>query len=533
MDTKALRQKILDLAIRGKLVPQDPNDEPASVLLERIREEKQQMLKEGKLKPKDLKNDTIIFRGEDNLHYEKFRDGSVKCIEDEIPFEVPMGWEWCRIKNISIIGTGATPLKNNPDYYQNGTIPWITSTATSTDFIKDSTNYITNLAVKETNCTLYPIGTLVIAMYGEGKTRGQISELGIEACTNQACATLQVLGNSEYLKQFVKTYFQYNYNNLRQKAKGGQQPNLNQTIIANTIIPIPAQKEMKQMIVSLSKYICIIDSIDENKSGILTSIKHAKKCILDIAIRGKLVPQNPDDEPASILLERIRLEKEKLIKQGKIKRDKKESIIFKGDDNSYYRDDENAIIDISDELPFIIPDSWCWGKLKDIVIINPRNKLSDDTEVSFIPMPLIEDGYSGRHTSETRKWEEVKVGFTHFKEGDIGIAKITPCFENKKSTIFKNLCNGYGAGTTELHVLRPYKDTILPEYLLVYVKTNQFIENGKQTFSGAVGQQRIRKAYVENTYFPIPPIKEQYRIVKQLEDLFSYLSTMENALLSV
>lgn len=298
-------------------------------------------------------------------------------------------------------------------------------------------------------------------------------------------------------------------------------------------MPLPSLSEQYRIVEKLNELLSFVDTIESNKTTLQDLIKQTKSKILDLAIRGKLVPQNLNDEPTSVLLERIRVEKEELIKQGKIKRDKKESIIFRGDDNSYYRDDKNATIDISDELPFTIPNSWCWGILKDIVIINPRNKLADDTEVSFIPMPLIEDGYSGRHTSETRKWEEVKMGFTHFKEGDIGFAKITPCFENKKSTIFKNLCNGYGAGTTELHVLRPYKDTILPEYLLAYVKTNQFIENGKQTLSGAVGQQRIGKAYIENTYFPIPPIKEQHRIIKQLEDLFSYLNTMADALLSV
>ncbi len=242
------------------------------------------------------------------------------------------------------------------------------------------------------------------------------------------------------------------------------------------------------------------------------------------------MPQDPNDEPASVLLNRIRAEKEELIKQGKIKRNKKESIIFRGRDNSYYLNDGNTIIDISDEIPFIIPDSWSWGKLKDIVIINPRNKLADDTEVAFVPMSLIEDGYSGSHTSEIRKWKEVKTGFTHFKECDIGIAKITPCFENRKSVIFRNLCNGYGAGTTELHILRSYKNTILPEYLLAYVKTNQFIENGKQTFSGAVGQQRVGKEYIENAYFPIPPIQEQYRIAEKIEGLFNYLNTITNAL---
>lgn len=329
--------------------------------------------------------------------------------------------------------------------------------------------------------------------------------------------------NSGYAKDYC--------NSIR--TDGVNQSNINAQKLGNFLVPIPSKFEQEKIATRITQLLPAILTIQMNKQAVNELVNKTKSKILDLAIRGQLVPQNPDDEPASILLDRIRSEKEKLIKQGKIKRDKKESIIFRDDDNSYYRDDKNATIDISDELPFTIPNSWCWGILKDIVIINPRNKLADDTEVSFIPMPLIEDGYSGRHTSETRKWEEVKMGFTHFKEGDIGFAKITPCFENKKSTIFKNLCNGYGAGTTELHVLRPYKDTILPEYLLAYVKTNQFIENGKQTLSGAVGQQRIGKAYIENTYFPIPPIKEQHRIIKQLEDLFSYLNTMADALLSV
>ena len=259
-------------------------------------------------------------------------------------------------------------------------------------------------------------------------------------------------------------------------------------------------------------------------------IAKAKSKILDLAIRGRLVPQDPDDEPATALLERIRAEKEELIRQGKIKRDKKESVIFRGEDNSYYLNDGTNTVDVSEELPFEIPDSWSWSRLKDIVIINPRNKLDDDMDVAFIPMPLIEDGYSGRHTSEVRKWKKVKAGFTHFQEGDVGVAKITPCFENRKSTIFENLYNGFGAGTTELHVFRPYNGTILPQYLLAYIKSAQFIENGKQTFSGAVGQQRISKEYVENAYFPIPPIWEQKRIVHQLGIVFKYLNSIADSL---
>ena len=272
------------------------------------------------------------------------------------------------------------------------------------------------------------------------------------------------------------------------------------------------------------------DTIDRDEDDLREYIQNIKSKILDLAIRGQLVPQDPADEPASVLLERIRAEKEELIRKGKIKRDKKESIIFRGEDNSYYLNDGQMTADISDDLPFDIPDSWCWARLKDVLIINPRNKLDDTLDVAFIPMPLIDDGYSGKHTAEVRPWKEVKTGFTHFAEGDVGVAKITPCFENRKSTVFENLSNGYGAGTTELHILRPYGKTILAKYLLAYVKSDYFVENGKQTFTGAVGQQRIGKDYVEGAYFPIPPIKEQERIVQQINTVFEYLNTIADAL---
>ena len=311
---------------------------------------------------------------------------------------------------------------------------------------------------------------------------------------------------------------------------GSAQPKMTQDKMNSILVSLPPYNEQKRLCQHLNELLAVVNNIEYGKEEVLTFVSKVKAKILDLAIRGELVPQDPNDEPASVLLERIRAEKEELVKQGKIKRDKKESIIFKGEDNSYYENVGEKMIDISDELPFNIPDSWCWGKLKDIVIINPRNKLDDDMEAAFIPMPLIEDGYSGNHSFEIRKWKDIKSGFTHFKDGDVGIAKITPCFENRKSVVFKNLCNGYGAGTTELHVLRPYKDTILAEFLLVYAKSQRFIEDGKQTFSGAVGQQRIGKEYIETVYFPIPPLQEQQRIINHINNLFNYLNVIETAL---
>ena len=145
-------------------------------------------------------------------------------------------------------------------------------------------------------------------------------------------------------------------------------------------------------------------------------------------------------------------------------------------------------------------------------------------------MPMISEGYANAHTYEVRNWKNVKSGFTHFAENDIGIAKITPCFENRKSVIFRDLCNGFGAGTTELHVLRPQSEALLPEYALALLKSEMFINSGVQAFTGAVGQQRVGKDYVMNTYFPLPPYAEQHRIVDQISKLFALIATIETAL---
>jgi len=316
---------------------------------------------------------------------------------------------------------------------------------------------------------------------------------------------------------------------VKEKANG-LIPGLSRDIVLDILTPTPPVNEQLRIVQSVEVILSLIDQVDRVKGEFKDTIRSTKSKILDLAIRGQLVPQDPADEPASVLLERIRAEKEELIKQGRIKRDKKESVIFRGEDNSYYLNEGQMTVDISNNLPFTIPESWCWTRIKDVLIVNPRNKLEDDLEVSFIPMTLIDDGYSGNHTAEVRKWKKVKTGFTHFAEGDIGLAKISPCFENRKSAVFTDLANGYGAGTTELHILRPLGKSILTHYLLAYVKSDCFVEGGKQTFTGDVGQQRISREYVENAYFPLPPIKEQERIVQQISTVFQFLDSISDAL---
>ena len=260
--------------------------------------------------------------------------------------------------------------------------------------------------------------------------------------------------------------------------------------------------------------------------------KALREKILDLAIRGKLVPQDPNDEPASVLLEHIRAQKQQLVKEGKLKAKdiKNDTIIFKGEDNLHYEQFQDGMVKcIEDEIPFVVPEGWAWCRFLSGFIINPRNSIQDNIEVSFIPMPLIQDGYTNNHKSEIRLWKKVKTGYTHFAENDIAIAKITPCFENKKSVVFRNLSNGYGAGTTELHIIRTLANTVLPEYVLWYIKRDDFISDGISVFSGAVGQKRIGREFIEQYLIPLPPISEQERILEAIHTAFISIDNIEHS----
>ena len=254
--------------------------------------------------------------------------------------------------------------------------------------------------------------------------------------------------------------------------------------------------------------------------------------VLDLAIRGKLVSQDPNDEPASVLMERIHEQKLQMVREGKLKAKdvKDDTIIFKGDDNCYYEKySDGSVKNIQDEIPFDLPVGWAWSRISSFSIINPRNSLSNELEVSFIPMPLISEGYKNEHSFEIKEWKNVKTGFTHFAEGDIGVAKITPCFENKKSVIFNGLQNGFGAGTTELHIIRVFSKAINAKYVLWNLKTNAFIADGINAFSGAVGQKRISKEFIADYLLPIPPIQQQNKIVNVVDDCFRSIDAIENS----
>ena len=247
--------------------------------------------------------------------------------------------------------------------------------------------------------------------------------------------------------------------------------------------------------------------------------KQLKNSILQWAIQGKLVPQDPNDEPASVLLERIRKEKERLVKEKKIKKDKNASIIFRGEDNSYYEKflSTGEVKCIDDEIPFEIPSNWEWTRISSIFQLNPRVEANDNMLAAFIPMEAISAVYGSDYHYYERKWKEIKSGFTQFADGDIAFAKITPCFQNRKSAVFSNLPNGIGTGTTELKVLRPYGETINRFYTLYFLESPYFIDEA--TFKGTANQQRIVVGYLENKLFPLPPIEEQRRIADKIAEV--------------
>ena len=254
-------------------------------------------------------------------------------------------------------------------------------------------------------------------------------------------------------------------------------------------------------------------------NSLMTSLP---KSILQEAIQGKLVPQIAEEGNAKELLDQIKEEKEKLVEQGKLKKSAlNDGVIFRGDDNKYFEKKGVETICIDDKIPFDIPNTWEWMRLSDVVQVNPKNDVPDNTLAAFIPMERIDATYLSSFTYSERKWGDIKAGFTHFADGDVAFAKITPCFQNRKSMILKGLPNGVGAGTTELKVLRPYAETIDREYLLFFLESSYFVEEA--TFKGTANQQRIISGYLETKLFPLPPLSEQRRISEKIKELYSLI----------
>ena len=239
------------------------------------------------------------------------------------------------------------------------------------------------------------------------------------------------------------------------------------------------------------------------------AVPRLRRFVLDLAVRGKLVDQDPNDEPAAELLKRIAKEKTRLVKAGEIRKPRIIPTL------------------LGQDVPFPLPTNWHWSQIAEIGVLGPRNAADDHGQSSFVPMPLIASGYGLIIEHEIRRWGEIKRGYTHFAEGDVGLAKITPCFENGKSAVFRNLTGGLGSGTTEVHIVRPL--FVDPDYILIFLKCPHFIEGGIPKMTGTAGQKRVPIEYFASSPFPLPPLAEQHRIVAKVDELMALCNRLEKA----
>ena len=519
MDTKALRQKILDLAIRGKLVPQDPKDEPAAVLLERIRAEKQRMVKDGKLKPKDIKNDTVIFKGDDNLHYEKFPDGTVKCIEDEVPFELPEGWSWCRLFSLSIkIGAGSTPTGGAVVYTTSG-IKFIRSQNVYDDgLLLDDVAYIPEEINQKKSGSIVKSKDILLNITGGSIGRCSLVSDDFDVANVNQHVMIIRLANLELRKYIHSVVISpYIQEQIISRQVGSGRGGLSAETLSTFLIPLPPLNEQVSINRKLNECISQVLAIADAKCNISNLIIATKSKILDLAIRGKLVPQDPNDEPASVLLERIRSEKEELIKQGKIKRDKKESVIFKGDDNSYYEKIGNDVTCIDDEISFDIPDTWSWTRISTITDItmgsSPKSQdICNDNQyiefhqgkIYFSKKTLMKSNQYTRKTTKLAPKQSVLLCV----RAPVGELNITD----------RDIC--IGRGLASIKSLGNINEEFIFYWLHPY-KTYLVNQSTGSTFS-AITSDTVRKILI-----PLPPLMEQKEILDKIQKVFTLFENLE------
>ena len=518
MNTKQLRQKILDLAIKGKLVPQDPNDEPASKLIERIREEKEQLIKEGKLK-RD-KNESYIFVGDDKLHYEKFSDGSVVCIEDEIPFDIPESWAWCRLSEIInlISGQDLQPSQYNDE--GKGVLYITGASCIENEKLKKNrwTECPKSISIKNDiliSCK-GSIGTIAVNTEEQVHIARQIMAIR----TNIYCYNL-----------FIKILIQNIVPFIQSKSKGVI-PGIERKDILDFLVALPPQSEQKQISETVETLLELVDSIESDKIDLSDLIKQTKAKVLDLAIKGKLVPQDPNDEPADKLLEKIRDEKEKLIKEGKLKRDKNETFIFKNsDDNSYYEQIDGETVCIDDDLPFEIPDSWRWTKFANICEIarggSPRPieayLTNAENGINWIKIGDTEKG--GKYIYSTK--EKIKPeGISKSRYVKAGDFLLTNSMSFGRPYILKTdgcIHDGW------LVINDDFK--VFDQDFLYYLLSSNVMYQLLSIAAQGSTVKNLKSDTVKNVIIPIPPKREQSQIASRIASIFSQLDTMQEIFL--
>ena len=462
MNTKQIRQKILDLAILGELVPQDPTDEPASVLLERIRAEKEQLIKDKKLKRDKTDNEPI----------------------EEIPFELPEGWVWCRLGEIGIWGSGVTPSRNKKEYY-DGNIPWLKTGDLNDSYIYETSELISDLAVKEYSLKMIPIGSILIAMYGA--TIAKLGLLEIEVTTNQACCTCTPF--SGIVNKFLFHYLFSQKQNIKNKAEGGAQPNISKEKLINFLFPLPPLTEQHRIVEKVEQLFALVDTIEQLQEELKALIKQTRNQVLNYAIAGKLTHQDPNDEPAEELLKRI----------GKTT----------APDTPYEK----------------LPKGWAWCQGNQILNTMKSQKPSGE-KFNYIDIASIDN--------RQNKITEVKTiavtdapsrASRKVKFGDTLFSMVRPYLKN---IAFVDEEYSNCIASTGFYVCSP-NEALFPKYLF-YLMVSDYVVQGLNKHMKGDNSPSINNEDITNFIFPLAPLAEQYRIVEKIESFFASFNQIEKEL---
>ena len=525
MNGKQLKNSILQWAIQGKLVSQDPNDEPASVLLERIRAEKAKLVKEKKIK-KD-KNESIIYRGDDNSYYEKFiATGEVKCIDEEIPFEIPQGWEWERLGNITTIKGGKRiPVGMNLSTIDTGHKYIRVADMKNHSIKNDDIHYITDEIYEKIKAYIISKDDLYITVAGTIGNVGIVPEEFNNANLTENADKIEIYA-------LCKLYLLYTLlsdvvqEQIRECTTKVGQPKLAIIRIQNFLIPIAPLAEQKRISNRIEVLLPIVDKYEFLSSKLVklnSSINEfLKKSILQEAIQGKLVPQIAEEGAAQELLEQIKAEKEKLVKEGKLKKSAlTNSVIYKGDDNKYYEQVGNENIDITEEIPFDLPDNWTWVRFGQYIRMSigktpPRGETKYWTNGKY-PWVSISDmsDYGLVTTTKESVSENAKSLF-----GEISPAG-TLIMSFKLTVGRTSLLNTSAYHNEAIISIYPFVDKIYQarNYLFHILPIISNLGDSKDAIKG----KTLNSKSLNNLLLPLPPLNEQRRIVAMIELLFDKL----------
>ena len=406
---------------------------------------------------------------------------SDKSHYENVPFEVPENWEWVTVGDIFTHNTGKALNSSNS---QGEIMSYITTS--NLYWNRFDLSVIKEMPFTESEvakCTVTR-GDLLVCEGGD-VGRAAIWNYDFDIRIQNHIHRLRSIIQLNHLFYYHVFYLFKSLNLIG--GKGVAIQGLSSSDLAKLLVPLPPISEQNRIVSELNRWLSVVDQIELDQYSLKNTIADIKNRILCLAISGKLVGQDISDEPAIELLKKI-------------------NPSYISCDNRHY---EN------------VPTGWQLAKIKDVFTINPKNKVDDDVDAGFVSMAMIDDGYRDSYQFEKKKWALIKNGFTHFKDGDIAVAKISPCLENRKSMILKNLPNGIGAGTTELHIFR--SAIVDPKFALYFFKSDHFINQCVGTFNGVVGQQRVGKNIIEDIMFPLPPYKEQRRISERITQIFMYL----------